>query len=802
MKKLMFAVLALVVLVVAAAVAVPLLIPVEKYKEQITAQVREATGRDLVIAGDLGLSLFPSIAVEAGDLRFANAPGGAAPQMARLDRLVLSVKLMPLLGGSLEVESFRLVNPEIHLEVDAAGRPNWRLATAGEAAAGGAPGGDLLRDIRLGDVRLEGGKLTYTDARDGQRQELTGINLSVALADVTSPLSADGELTWNGEKVDLKLETSNLQALLEGRPSDIVAAVSADPVTLGYRGKLTLGDKLTTAGDLDLKVPSVHRLVAWSGQPVALPGRDLGPLSIQGKLAYDGANPSFSELAAELTDEMIKLSYRGTLAAGEKLSASGDIALEVPSLRGLADWAGQPMEMPGEGLGPLSIKGKLAYAGTTARFSEAEIRLDAIAGSGEVAVSTGGARPAIKGRLDVETLDLNPYLPPEPPPAEAAWSEQPIDLGGLKAADAELALSAKALKYRKIEIGRSALTVNLRDGRLVTHLQQLELYQGQGQGRLLLDGSGATPALDTAFELSGVQAEPLLRAAADNDKLSGTLETKFALKANGRSQKEMVSGLAGGGDFRFTDGTLKGVDLGAIASKIEKVVNTVQGGGGNIMQSLTSGDIFGSFTALGAMFGGSGEVDQETKFTSLTGSYTVDKGVASNRDLKLIGPLVNQRPLLRVEGGGIVDLPPRELAYQLDIRAFSEADQQRGVGGVVRLSGSMDSPDACVVVGSLCVGKQTKPTDLIGLEGVGKGVGEMLQKGPGLEAPTGAIGGVLGGKLGGKLGGALGGATGTAQPSSAEPPPAEAAAPTPKPAPPGGKLLDTLKGGGFKLPGQ
>jgi AsmA protein len=801
MKKVLLTLLAVVVLVVAAAVALPFLVPVAKYKEQITAQVREATGRDLVIGGDLGLSLFPSIAVEAGDVRFANAPGGAAPQMATLDRLVLSVKLMPLLGGSLEVESFRLVNPEINLEVDAEGKPNWQLAMAGEAAAGGTPGGGLLQDIRLGDVRLEGGKVTYADARGGQRQELTGINLSVALADFTSPLSADGELTWNGEKVDLRLETSSLQALLEGRPSDIAAAVSADPVTLDYRGKLTLGDKLTTAGDLDLKVPSVHRLVAWSGQPVAVPGSDLGPLSIQGKLAYDGATPSFSELAAELTDARIKLSYHGTLAAGEKLTASGDIALDVPSVRGLADWAGQPIEMPGEGLGPLSIKGKLAYAGTTARFSDAEIRLDAIAGTGEVAVTTGGARPAIKARLDVETLDLNPYLPPEPPPAEAAWSEQPIDLAGLKAADAELALSAKALKYRKIEIGRSALTVNLKDGRLVTDLRQLELYQGQGKGRLLLDGSGATPTLDTAFELSGVQAEPLLRAAADNDKLSGTLETRFALKAIGRSQKEMVSALAGNGGFKFTDGTLKGVDLGAIAAKIEKVANTVKGGGGNIMQSLTSGDIFGSFAALGAMFGGAGEVNQETKFTSLTGSYTVDRGVATNRDLTMIGPLVNQRPLLRVTGDGTVDLPPRQLAYQLDIRAFSEAEQQQGVGGVVRLTGAMDSPDACVVVGSLCVGKETKPTDLISVEGIGKGVGGMLQKGPGLKAPGGAVGGLLGGKTGGVLGGALG--TGGAAPAPKPQPPAapQPAAPAPQPKAPGGNLLDTLKDG-LRLPGQ
>ena len=545
------------------------------------------------------------------------------------------------------------------------------------------------------------------------------------LADFTSPLSADGALTWNGEKVELKIETSNLRALIEGNQSEVSVSLSSEPVRLRFQGELTLADTVTTSGDIELDVASVRRL---------------------------------------------------------------------------ADWAGQPVEMPGDGLGPLSIKGKLAFAGSTASFSEAEIRLDAIVGTGEIAVTTGGARPAIKGRLDVETLDLNPYLPPQPPPAEtAAWDQQPSDLEGLKATDADLALSAQAIKYRRIEIGRSALSIKLKDGRLVADLQQLELYQGQGTGRLVLDGSGATPAMDARFELSGVQAEPLLRAAADNDQLSGTLETKLALKGTGRSQKDMVGTLAGSGNFKFADGTLKGVDLGAIAAKIEKVANTVQGGGANIMQSLGSGDMFGSFAALGAMFGGSGEVNQETKFTSLSGSYTVERGVATNRDLTMIGPLVNQRPLLRVQGDGTVNLPPRELAYRLDIRAFSQADQQRGVGGVVRLSGSMDSPDACVVVGSLCVGKETKPTDLISIEGIGKGVGGMLQKGPSLKAPGGAIGGLLGGKTGGVLGGVLG--TGGAAPAPQPPAAAQPTAPAPQPKAPGGKLLDKLKGG-FKLQGQ
>ena len=125
MKKVLIAIAALVIVVIVAAIAAPFFIPVSVYKNQIEARAKQATGRTLAIKGDMSLSLFPSVAIAANDVTFANAQGASTPDMARLKSLKVAVKLMPLLRGGLEIDSFVLEEPQIVLEIDKQGRGNW-----------------------------------------------------------------------------------------------------------------------------------------------------------------------------------------------------------------------------------------------------------------------------------------------------------------------------------------------------------------------------------------------------------------------------------------------------------------------------------------------------------------------------------------------------------------------------------------------------------------------------------------------------------------------------------------------------
>ncbi len=223
MKKLLIIVGSIIALVIVAAIVIPFFIPMEKYKAEITAQAEKATGRQLVISGPLSLSLIPSIAVTAEGVTFSNAPGAKYPQMATLDKLHVSLKLFPLISGSVVVDGFELDHPVIHLEKNAQGKGNWELATstsetpAAEPASGSGGGMDFLNDLSLDNVRLVDGLVTYDDAQTGQSQEIGGINASVKLPKYAGPMNFDGSLTWNKEKIDLTASVANLKSFLGRR---------------------------------------------------------------------------------------------------------------------------------------------------------------------------------------------------------------------------------------------------------------------------------------------------------------------------------------------------------------------------------------------------------------------------------------------------------------------------------------------------------------------------------------------------------------------------------------------------------
>ena len=130
MKTSLYALLGLVVLVIAAALIGPGLVDWNAQRDRIAAEVHKATGRDLMIDGDVHLAVLPAPALSAEQVRLANVTGGSEPTMAELRELRVRVALWPLLWGRVKVESVSLVEPRILLEVLADGRRNWDFGPA------------------------------------------------------------------------------------------------------------------------------------------------------------------------------------------------------------------------------------------------------------------------------------------------------------------------------------------------------------------------------------------------------------------------------------------------------------------------------------------------------------------------------------------------------------------------------------------------------------------------------------------------------------------------------------------------
>jgi AsmA protein len=543
MKKFLLVLLAVVVVLIGAAIAVPFLLPMDTYKQQIEAQVERATGRALAIEGPLDISLLPTVAVSAEGVRFANVPGSANPDMVRLKDFQAELKIWPLLRGSVEVDRFVLVEPEFHLEIDTAGRPNWELAApqtretqAPEQPGTGTeqPGGGMrlpITQVKLGEIRIQDGTLTFSDARSDTEQRIEAINLDLDLPDLQSPMAAQGSLAYRGKPVELALAVERPLALVQGGSS---------------------------------------------------------PLRLTGK-------------APDLA-----LSFDGALDNAETPRGAGAIELNVVSIRDLAVWLAEPLAFEGEGLRTFRVSGKLEGSPTQIALSDANLALDAIEGHGNLAVDLSGQVPQVTGRLDLGAVDLNPYLPPEtadqasrddepaPPDAEAAtdWSDEPIELPPIGGADVDFALSTEALKVRDLQLDRSALALRLQGAHLALDLQEIALYGGRGSGQLDLEVVDGTPRIRNHFRLEGLQALPFLTAAADFERLRGTANLELSSQTRGRTERELVRNLNGKGQATFRDGAIVGINLAAM---VRNVAAAFEGRGTGEERETDFAQLSGSF---------------------------------------------------------------------------------------------------------------------------------------------------------------------------------------------------------------
>lgn len=86
-----------------------------QYKSDIETTVTDATGRELTIKGDISWQLFPSIGLQFSDVALMNPQGFPEQPMASVGQMGVSVRLLPLLHGGIEVGDVAVDGLSVHI---------------------------------------------------------------------------------------------------------------------------------------------------------------------------------------------------------------------------------------------------------------------------------------------------------------------------------------------------------------------------------------------------------------------------------------------------------------------------------------------------------------------------------------------------------------------------------------------------------------------------------------------------------------------------------------------------------------
>ena len=367
------------------------------------------------------------------------------------------------------------------------------------------------------------------------------------------------------------------------------------------------------------------------------------------------------------------------------------------------------LEAPGALQAPLSAKAEVRLNGAVVMINGVSGTLGDGAFNGWASADLS-SKPLVKLDLDFQRLDVAPSAKSAAPSAQGlqhAWSNVTIDLTGLNYVDVQARVSAAEINIGEAHFAPAAIDGALAGGVLKLRFASLGAYGGQANGDLIVDASLPSPTHSLRAELAGVRALPLLRSAADFDKLDGKLQAKLALRSTGNSQRAIMSNLDGTVFAVFQDGAIRGLNVA------------------QMIRSLTSGTLSGWQEGK----------EQTTDLTQLGASFRVEKGQATTSDLNLVGPLV------KMTGAGTVDLGAQTLAFRVEPKLVLTTEGQGRAADPVGLG-------IPVVIDGPWAEPRIYP-DMQGiLDNPDAAYGKLKEMGKGLFGSGGGLGG-LGGLLGG-----------------------------------------------------
>jgi len=221
----------LVVLVLVAVAVLVWVVDPNGFKPRIEAAVREATGREFTLVGDIELGFFPWLSLRAGSGQFGNEPGFPAEPMASWRSARLGVKVFPLLRGELEVDRIRLDGADVRLTRHADGHANWQGIGSNQPADPQAK----RRHVTIDGVDLRDSRLLFVDESVPRRVEITALNLT------TGAIAPDQPFTGTEIRGDLHM-TGFVPAGVPFRLVVPKAALSKDYSSLDAPGfEMSLG---------------------------------------------------------------------------------------------------------------------------------------------------------------------------------------------------------------------------------------------------------------------------------------------------------------------------------------------------------------------------------------------------------------------------------------------------------------------------------------------------------------------------------------------------------------------------------
>lgn len=673
-KILITIVVAIVLLILVAIIVVPLVVDPNDFKPQIQTLVKDKTGRDLAINGDLELSLFPWIGLSTGTVSLSNAEGFGEQSFAAIESTDVKVKLLPLLSKKVEISRILLKGLTLNLAKNKQGTSNWDDLLSAETKpaaetppAESEPGpGNALAALAIGGISIENANIDWNDQQSGQHAQIKDFNLETDKLSFDEPMGVELTMTFINNQPQL---TEHLDF-----KTDVIVNQTLDMIKLNRiqlesttSGKGIPGDNLKATLTADIAADLAQQLLNIDN--LAL---NSGDLSLTANLKGTGIKeqPDFNGTVSIAEFSLAKLLKQMHISLPEMSddNAMNRVALNFDVQAGSESAA---------------LKNLLMVLDDSTLKGSADIK--------------NYSSPTIAVNLNLDAIDADRYLPAEKqndnttktstasPAAAAAAGAALIPVDTLRNLNANADLTVGKLKIKKLQMQDIRLKLNATNGIVKTQQAINKLYQGAYTGSTTINVKGQQPTITLNEKLSSVQIEPLLTDYLGKESImTGTVNADADLQTRGNSTPAIKSSLGGTANFRFTDGVIKGFNLQKIIDNSKALIE------GKPLPTENKND--------------------QTVFSEISGTANITNGLIKNDDLKAVSSRV------LVDGSGSANLVADQLDYKIVGKAIDkakadQAEKIKGVPLIVKIQGNLAKPSYTLDIPAMLLAKNKDKID-------------------------------------------------------------------------------------------
>ena len=608
----------------------PFFVDPNNFKPEIAAAVKDKTGRDLTVTGELKLSIFPWLGITTGPMVLGNASGFQEHPFATLEESDIKVKLLPLLAKKIEISRIVVKGLVLNLAKNPQGISNWADLTAADTTKSTPPSptannndkqdeGNVLAVSAIGGIAIETATINWDDQHSGKHLLIKDVNLNADKFSYDQPVAVDVSL------VVLNPETK------------FTAAIK---LTTG----LTVNEKLDTfaLSRTDLQTTTERENSLAKPLTAALTVTDVALDRTQQTLKVSGLQLKSQELAlsAEFTGNRINdtLSVQGpvTLAPFSPVNILKQLDIAVPVMQDT------------NALSKVAATFTLLATENSLNLQNLAITLDDARIKGSTGM-TDFAQPVIAFNLTADDLDVDRYLPPvadksskpvTSPAVALASGAYALPIETLRQLNIDGQLSLGKLKINGLTMQDVQLSLNAKQGLIKTQQSAKAFYQGAYSGSLNVDARNPKPIVALTENISHVQVEPLLKDFKGEAKMSGVLDASAQLQGQGNETSELKSSLNGDLNFKFKDTVVKGFNLQNMIDNAKALIKEPAATANN--------------------------KNEQTLFSEISGTATINNGLIQNNDL------VATAAKIHINGKGNANLNTEKLDYKLNARLVKE----------------------------------------------------------------------------------------------------------------------------------